>query len=177
MDYIRTYFDAIESFHLPCSMQMRQLLNRRKRIAISRSPSITLPLDEKELMEYLQSFLETLGHAERMISLYFTEDHEIRELNRRYRDHDRATDVLSWSYWESDPESEMLGEIVISMDRVKEQARTNCLSEDAELMRLLAHGCAHLVGYDHEGSLEEEKRMLAVEAKMLGKVGFGYIYS
>ena len=136
-----------------------------------------MPLEEKELLECLQSFLQTLGCAERTISLYVADDLEMRELNRRYRDLNKSTDVLSWSYWESDPESEMLGEIVISMDRVKEQARENCLSEDAELLRLLAHGCAHLVGYDHERSLEEEKRMLAVETKMLRKVGLGHIYS
>ena len=112
-----------------------------------------------------------------MISLYITDDHEIRELNRQFRGQNKPTDVLSWSYWETDPDTEMLGEIVISMDRVKEQSRVNCLTEDVELIRLLAHGCAHLVGYDHERSVQEEKRMLVMEMKMLSKVGLGHIYS
>ncbi len=149
----------------------------KEKTDISWSTSTSLPLSIKKLKACLQCFLQTLGFPERAIALYVTDDHEIRELNRQYRDQNTPTDVLAWSYWEDDPESEMLGEIVISMDRVKEQARRNGWSEEAELLRLLAHGCAHLVGYDHEHSPEEEKRMLAVEIEMLRNVGLDSIYS
>lgn len=144
---------------------------------ISWSDTITLPLVEEQLLEYLQQFMQILGYPERQVSLYFTDDHEIQDLNRRYRNQDRPTDVLAWSYWEEDPESEVLGEIVMSVDRIKEQARRHNLTEEIELIRLLAHGCAHLVGYDHERSPEEEQKMMAVEIEMLKKVGLTDIYS
>ena len=144
---------------------------------ISWPDTITLPLTKEHLKDYLQNFLQTLGYPDRQISLYFTDDGEMQELNARYRGQDKTTDTLAWSYWEEDPESSVLGEIVISVDRIKEQAQANNLSEKVELVRLLAHSCAHLVGYDHERSPDEERKMLAVEIEMLNKVGLPDIYS
>lgn len=139
--------------------------------------SIPLPLAQEHLAEYLQAYLAVLGYADRQIVLYLTNDCEIQALNQQYRGQNRPTDVLAWSYWEDDRTSEILGEIVISWDRVRVQAKTNGFSEEVELLRLLAHGCAHLVGYDHERSTEEAHQMLAVEIEMLTKVGLPDIYS
>ncbi|MBF0279635.1 MAG: rRNA maturation RNase YbeY [SAR324 cluster bacterium] len=144
---------------------------------ISCSDTTVLPLTKVQLEHYLHSFFETLGFPDRNISLYFTDDQEIQELNRHYRNQDKPTDVLSWSYWEQDPDSEVLGDIVISLDRIKKQAKLHNFSEKVELIRLLAHGCAHLVGYDHELSPLEEQKMLEVEIEMLKRVGFSNIYS
>ncbi|MBF0289006.1 MAG: rRNA maturation RNase YbeY [SAR324 cluster bacterium] len=143
---------------------------------ISWADSCEPPLSTEEIREHIQEFLQILGHSDRQISLYFTNDMEIQEFNSRYRNQNKPTDVLSWSYWENDPNSEILGEIVISVDQVQKQADTNHWPESTELIRLLAHGCAHLVGYDHEISLEEEKKMLLMEIKMLGAVGLDNIY-
>ena len=144
---------------------------------ISCSGTVGLPLAEDKLLNYIHHFLKSLGYPEHQISLYFTDDGEIQELNCRYRGRDEPTDALAWSYWEEDPESIVLGDIVISIDRIKEQAQMNNLSEEQELIRILAHSCAHLVGYDHEKSLEEEKKMLTVEIAMLKDVGLPNIYS
>lgn len=143
---------------------------------ISYAESVSLPLEEETLIEHLEQFLQILGYPDRSLSLYFTDDDEIQELNQRFREKDKPTDVLSWSYWEEDPDSEILGELAISMNRIREQAKSNNWSETTELIRLLAHGCAHLVGYDHERSVEEERKMLAVEIKMLHQVGLDNIY-
>ncbi len=144
---------------------------------ISWKDSMQLPLAQERLEECLQDYLEMLGYADRQIILHLTDDLEIQQLNRDYRQQNKPTDVLSWSYWEEDSESKILGEIVISLDRVKVQAGVNDFSEEVELLRLLAHGCAHLVGYDHERSPEEARKMLAVEIEMLNKVGLPDIYS
>lgn len=143
---------------------------------ISCEESISLPLEETTLINYLKQFLEVLGYPDRKIALHFTNDKGIRELNHRYREKDKPTDVLSWSYWEDDPECELLGELAVSMDRIQEQAKNNQWSERTELIRLLAHGCAHLVGYDHERSLKEEQEMLDIEIKMLHQVGLDNLY-
>lgn len=143
---------------------------------ISWADSITPPLDEQQMLEHLKKFLSILGYADRHVSLYLTNDEEIRGLNQQYRNKDKPTDVLSWSYWEEDPESPVLGELAVSVDRIHEQAQTNGWDDAVEFTRLLAHGCAHLVGYDHEISGAEEQRMLTVEIEMLDAVGLSHIY-
>ncbi len=134
------------------------------------------PLSAEAINQCIQQFLKILGYPDRYISLYFTNDTEILELNQRYRNQNKPTDILSWSYWEDDQDSAILGEIVISTDHIQKQAHMNQWSENTELTRLLAHGCAHLVGYDHEISLEEEKKMLMMEIKMLKAIGLDNLY-
>jgi probable rRNA maturation factor len=72
-------------------------------------------------------------------------DYVIRKLNRQYRRKDKATDVLSFCFGDCD----LLGEVYISLQRVKVQARRYGVSYESELKRLLVHGLLHLVGYDH----------------------------
>jgi probable rRNA maturation factor len=66
-------------------------------------------------------------------------------LNRQYRKKDKATDVLSFPFGDDD----LLGEIYISLQRAKIQARRYGVSYNDELKRLLIHGLLHLMGYDH----------------------------
>ncbi|MEE9543417.1 MAG: rRNA maturation RNase YbeY, partial [Thermodesulfobacteriota bacterium] len=79
------------------------------------------------------------------VSILLTDDEGIRELNEMYRDMDRPTDVLSFPL----NDSYMLGDIVISLERVSVQAKDYSVSFDEELTRLLMHGLLHLLGYDH----------------------------
>ena len=62
---------------------------------------------------------------------------------------------------------ELAGDLVVSGERVKEQAAENGWDFDTELIRLLAHGCAHLAGWDHERSAEEAREMLELEIYLL----------
>ena len=86
----------------------------------------------------------------RRISLVFCSDHTIRKLNKQYRDIDRATDVLSFALGDDD----LLGEIYISLERAKVQARRYDSSLDTEIKRLFVHGFFHLLGHDHKKSGE-----------------------
>lgn len=107
------------------------------------------------------------------ISVLLTEDEKIRRMNREFRQIDRATDVLSFPLLEFDrpgdfshveeeyedcfnPESGelMLGDIVISMDKVREQAESYGHSEERELAFLVAHSMYHLFGFDHMNEAE-----------------------
>ncbi len=96
------------------------------------------------------------------VELLLTDDATIQKLNKQYRDKDRPTDVLSFSM--EDPVH--LGQIVISVDRARQQAKDIGQSLEDELQFLFAHGILHLLGYDHEKP-EEEKVMLAKAYELL----------
>jgi probable rRNA maturation factor len=99
---------------------------------------------------------ENIGKNE-AVTLILCSDYMIRKLNRRYRKIDRATDVLSFPFGDPD----LLGEIYISLQRAKVQAKRYGLTYDEELKRLLIHGLLHLIGYDHHKKSDKE----AMEAK------------
>ena len=118
------------------------------------------------------------------VSVVLTGDEEIRRINREFRDTDRATDVLSFpmgdygtpsdferleeqaeDYFNPETGELLLGDIIISMDKVEEQAAKYGHSAERELAFLTAHSMLHLCGYDHmeeEERLETEKRQAAI---------------
>ena len=105
-------------------------------------------------------------------SLVFTDGPTIRKWNRIYRGKDKITDVLSFAEADAEfsghNESKDLGEILICVSRAKSQAKEYGWSIDEEINRLLVHGLAHLIGYEHEGvSKKEEKKMIDFEKKVL----------
>jgi probable rRNA maturation factor len=93
----------------------------------------------------------------RVTNLILCSDWVIARLNRQWRQKEGPTDVLSFPF--DDPQ--FLGEIYISLHRVRVQARRFKLSTSEELQRLLVHGLFHLQGYDHH----TEKERIAMEAK------------
>ncbi|MFW6255263.1 MAG: rRNA maturation RNase YbeY [Candidatus Sumerlaeota bacterium] len=108
-------------------------------------------------------------------SVLFLDNAEMRELNRDYRKIDRPTDVLAFAMMEGDdelppdPDSPLiLGDIVISLERAKEQADERGHSLRRETALLLIHGCLHLLGYDHEtGDKKEAAKMRKQEQECL----------
>lgn len=98
------------------------------------------------------------------VELLLTDDATIHALNKQYRNKDKPTDVLSFSL--EDPVH--LGQLVISVDRAREQAEQIGQSLEDELQFLFTHGTLHLLGYDHEEE-EEEKVMLAKAYKLLAR--------
>ncbi len=118
-----------------------------------------------------------------------TGDEEIHEINLQTRGIDRATDVLSFptvrypdgktagccealvrKEWDPESQSCMIGDILISIDHVREQAREYGHSEHRELGYLLTHAMMHLFGYDHM-TPEEKKRMRSKEEDALKIAG------
>lgn len=101
-------------------------------------------------------------------------------MNRNWRGKDKATDVLSFPQQEVEAlrvlaraakkgshESWSLGDVVISMEKAKEQAKEKGLSLSKELEILFIHGLLHLLGYDHETNEREARRMQRLERKLL----------
>ena len=92
-------------------------------------------------------------------------DPELRALNRRWRGLDRATDVLSFCYDEP-PRPIVNGDLIVSMDRVIEQAARYRVTRGRELARLIVHGALHLAGLDHK-TAAERRHMRAREEHVL----------
>ena len=107
-----------------------------------------------------------LGSSELSVSL--VRDDEIRDLNRRYRHKDRATDVLAFALREGafDIVGDALGDVVISLETARRQACEHGGTLVDEVDRLLVHGSLHLAGYDHEISPREERRMRRKEREV-----------
>ena len=96
------------------------------------------------------------------VSVTFTDNEKIRELNAQYRSIDRATDVLSFPLFDEDFEDEeelALGDVVLSLEKAQEQAKEYGHSLEREVAFLVVHSVLHLLGYDHETSEEDEKEM------------------
>ncbi len=100
-----------------------------------------------------------------------TDDATIRELNRDYREFDKPTDVLSFPL--ADPGSlgdpgraVFLGEIYVSLETARAQARAARRPFPREVAHLVIHGLLHLLGYDHR-TRAERRRMAALEARLL----------
>ncbi len=98
------------------------------------------------------------------LSLVFCDDPSIQELNAYYRGKNKPTDVLSFSMLEGESGeiSSSLGDIVISLDTAKVQAKKNKHPISQEVAYLVIHGILHLLGYDHEDVTKEEARMMFV---------------
>lgn len=85
------------------------------------------------------------GAGSKEVSVTFVDDKYIRALNKRFRRLDKATDVLSFEM----DDKKMLGDIVISVDSAKRNAKRFKVSFDDEVLRLVVHGTLHLLGFDH----------------------------
>jgi len=117
--------------------------------------------------------MKATGLPDCELSLTLTSDESIRALNRDYRKKDRATDVLSFSQIEeldstpADPRAipntrgMPLGDVVISIDTALAQSRDYDIEPAERLRTLLIHGFLHLLGYDHERSPSEARKMFA----------------
>ena len=110
----------------------------------------------RRAIEYTLDFEDFSRDCE--VSVTFTDNENIRTLNAQYRNIDRATDVLSFPLLGDDEVAPispvMLGDIVISLEKAKEQGEEFGHGYERELAFLCIHSTLHLLGYDHETSEE-----------------------
>lgn len=110
--------------------------------------------------------LERIGRKESSATIAFVSDIKIRELNRKYRGVDKLTDVLSFPAGNDDALE--LGDIAVSLETARAQARQNGLTIEQEIAQLILHGLLHLCGYDHETDNGEMNRL---ELKLRRELG------
>ena len=132
-------------------------------------------IDEKEeYKEVIEKVLsqcfkeEKLENSKLCVTVTLTTPKTIQEINKQYRNIDRATDVLSFPMFEKDEldkkiqendfeNEDILGDIVVSVEKVKEQAVEYGHSFKRELSYMIVHGFYHLMGYDH---IEEDDKKI-----------------
>ncbi len=118
-------------------------------------------------------------HQPSHISVTFTDNEGIRALNREYRDKDAPTDVLSFPQYDfaagETPDPEFLcelGDIVISLEKAKEQAKEIGHGYKREVAFLAVHSVLHLLGYDHEHSEADDEEMCRRQREIIATVDF-----
>ncbi len=146
---------------------------------------------EEELFAFAQKVLGTavdfLRREEKQpfpkmpieLSLVFTDDEQIREINAEWRDKDKATNVLSFPAFPLEPggmPGPMLGDIVIARETVEREALELEKSFEDHLTHLLVHGFLHLFGYDHMDE-EEAEEMESLETRILAVLGLSDPYA
>lgn len=137
---------------------------------------------EEEKIKEISSFIlkkEYGGEYEKndyYLSFLITTDEIIREINREYRNKDTSTDVISFAYNETENVGPLniLGDIVISFEKVKEQAKEYGHSVEREFYYVLSHGLLHLLGYDH---IEENEKKIMREREEEILTEFNYMRS
>ncbi len=125
---------------------------------------------------YLNKIIDKALEMEKVKNAIFTiifiDDEKMHELNYTYRGIDRSTDVLSFAYEDNEKEKtdiRMLGEIFVSIPKMKAQALEYGHSETRELSFLVVHGILHLLGYDHTLGKKEEEDMFRRQELVLNE--------
>ena len=139
---------------------MVRIKNQQKQIRIS----------QKRIREVVKEILKDLGYQKWEVSILLVDDQQIKKLNKEYLGRSRPTDVISFSQIEgecSHINTHLLGDVVISVETAKRQAKENNIILQDEITFLLIHGILHLLGYDHEGSVKKEREMKAKERELL----------
>ena len=118
-------------------------------------------------------------HNTAEVSVTFTDNAGIKKLNKKYRKIDKETDVLSFPLFDFDGSDEppvdeienMLGDIVVSLEKAKAQADEFGHSFEREVAFLCVHSTLHLLGYDHETSEEDELDMRSRQTAVMEMLG------
>ncbi len=146
-------------------------------IDVQVDPALQLDVPTADLRDMAANALAVLGQpGDAEMAIIVTTDDGIRELNRGFRSMDEPTDVLSFAAAEG-PEFVLpeglppyLGDVIISLPTAQRQAAERGGTLRAELALLVAHGCLHLVGYDH-ATPEQQRAMWAVQESILARLG------
>ncbi len=158
------------------------MVDKTRVIIVNRQKEVKIPTGIRMLMRRCCNAVLKLeqfkGSAE--VSITFVDNDYIQSLNKQYRNKDVPTDVLSFPMkkedgnYEVDPESnaQILGDIIISMQKVIEQTEIYGHSMRREVAYLVAHGMLHLLGYDHEKGGIEKRHMREREERVLDLLGF-----
>lgn len=144
-------------------------------VLVTRKAPDSVPLPSRQVRAIGERMLRFLGRDADELSILLTNDPYIHALNHEHRGKDRPTDVLAFPL-EGEGEqgrqqgpadaSQLLGDVVISLDTAQRQARSRRRTLIDEVSFLLAHGILHLVGYDHQND-EDEARMNAMTKRLM----------
>lgn len=119
----------------------------------------TVSINANQLEADAQKILQLLDYAEYDLGIWLTSNATIRKFNREYRTIDKATDILSFSFWPNlkpgqrirptKEDEKNLGDLIISPAYVKQDSKKLGIPFEERMRELLIHGICHLLGYDH----------------------------
>ncbi len=110
--------------------------------------------DETQLTNWLESIADSEKKRISRISFVFCSDDYLLDINKEYLNHDYYTDIITFPYKQ---EIEIESDIFISIDRIKENATTFKSTFDRELLRVMAHGLLHLMGYKDKSEVDQRE--------------------
>jgi len=144
------------------------------------APGIALPTSRqvKAIRGFVKKALAELGRDKWDIGILLCGDKTIADLNLKYRKKEGATDILSFSNGEGgdfpNPVSRLHGDIVISLETMRGNARAFGITCEEELRRLLLHGILHIDGMDHKTN-DNTEPMLRLQEEILRRFSEGRI--
>ena len=130
-------------------------------------------LGSRTIKQKLKRLLSDLGFHEGELSVLFTDDRRIAELNQQYLKREGPTNVLAFPMLSGSPPplpSGMLGDVVVSVDTALSESRELGEPLPHTVYRLVIHGILHLLGHDHEGSPKQALRMRREETRLMALV-------
>lgn len=119
--------------------------------------------NEEAISAWVAEVIESENKKEGEINYIFCDDEYLHKINLEYLNHDNLTDIISFDYTMG---NEISGDIFISVERVKDNAKDFKVSFETELRRVMAHGVLHYCGYKDKGD-EDERLMRTKEEEKL----------
>ena len=117
---------------------------------------ITYKLKHKTaIRQWVTSTIQAEGYKLKQLAYIFCHDNYLLQINRQYLNHDTYTDIITFD--NSDIEKVIIGDIFISIDRIRENAAKLNITETDELHRVIIHGALHLLGYKDKTSVTKQK--------------------
>lgn len=114
------------------------------------SEDISFTLKKRGLVrDWIRNTILAENHRLRLLNFIFCNDDYLLDINKKYLNHNTLTDIITFDNTEHD--LEILGDIFISIDRIRENAKELLINETDELHRVMIHGTLHLLGYPDKG--------------------------
>ena len=126
-------------------------------------------IEKKKLHQYVKFITQDLNLSLRSLEINFINSKAIKEINKKFLSHDYSTDIITFNY--SEAQNIIDGEIFISVDDAKENAKKFKVKFQEEIGRLVVHGILHLIGFD-DTTPDQRKKMKNQENQLLKKNKF-----
>lgn len=133
--------------------------------------------DPHSVRKWADAAFSKVASDDAEVTIRIVDEEEARELNRKYRNKDSATNVLSFAY-SDDPyaQASLLGDVVVCAPVLRREASSQAKSIDAHWAHIVVHGILHLCGYDHDRE-RSALHMQHLETEILAELGFPAPYN
>ena len=144
------------------------------KLSLNRSDDTELPWLDNEVTESIRRVCNALGPEAATVNLVVVDDPYIRGINNEFRDIDKPTDVISFSYLDEKEsvtkvDDDVAGEVYISYQTIEKEANELGVEPGMVFLRVGVHGLLHVVGFDHEAD-DDAARMEREEKSILGRL-------